>query len=137
MADDNGGEWLTWVEAADRLGIKPDSVKRRARSRHWPRKMGNDGMARVLIPSGRLEAIPTDSREEGREEGREVILPPSSPDTSMLERAIRAEAKAETAEKILDEIRADRDHWREIANNLSNREPVRIGILDRLFNRWR
>lgn len=39
---------MTYAEAAERLGIKPDSVKRRARSRRWPRRVGNDGAARVL-----------------------------------------------------------------------------------------
>ena len=44
-------EWHTYQEAADLLGIKPQSVKKRAIRRHWPRMTGNDGLARVQIPS--------------------------------------------------------------------------------------
>jgi hypothetical protein len=44
------GEWLTYAEAAEVMRIKPDSVKRRARARNWPRRLGNDGLARVQLP---------------------------------------------------------------------------------------
>ena len=47
--------WMTYDEAAERLRIKPDSVRRRAASRKWPRRQGNDGKARVRIPP---EAVP-------------------------------------------------------------------------------
>jgi len=45
------GEWLTYAEAAEVMRIKPESVKRRARARNWPRRVGNDGLARVQLPS--------------------------------------------------------------------------------------
>lgn len=46
--------WLTYDEAARRLGIKPDSVRRRATARKWAKKPGNDGRTLVLIPSSAL-----------------------------------------------------------------------------------
>ncbi len=50
--------WLTYEEAAARLGIKADSVRRRAASKKWARRQGNDGLARVRIPHDAIR-IPT------------------------------------------------------------------------------
>jgi hypothetical protein len=44
------GQWLTYAEAAERLGISPGAVKRRAMRHNWARQPGNDGRARVLVP---------------------------------------------------------------------------------------
>src|SRR5215213_377587 len=42
--------WITYAEGARRLGIKPESFKRRALERRWPRKQGNNGRALVAVP---------------------------------------------------------------------------------------
>ena len=126
MTDETGGEWMTYAEAAARLGIKPESVKRRARSRKWPRRVGNDGAARVLVPRERLDG----AGEDAPEAGLPAVLPPQAPDAATLERAIRAEARADAAEMMLKEIRDDRDRWRAMAERLSHPEP---GIIARLL----
>lgn len=127
MTDTENGEWLTYADAAERLGIKPESVKRRARSRKWPRRVGNDGAARVLVPLGRLE----DARTDGREE----VSPPILPDADTLERAIRAESRADAAEMMLKDVKEDRDRWRAIAESLAS-QPQTVearGFWSRLF----
>lgn len=128
MTDEAGGEWMTYAEAAARLGIKAESVKRRARSRKWPRRVGNDGAARVLVPRERLDGV----GEDAPEAGLRAILPPPTPDAATLERAIRAEARAEAAEALLGEVRADRDHWRRLADRLSHPE-VPSGVFARFL----
>lgn len=135
MTDEAGGEWMTYAEAAARLGIKPESVKRRARSRKWPRRVGNDGAARVLVPRERLDGVGGDAPEAGLP----AILPSQAPDAATLERAIRAEARAEAAEALLGEIRADRDRWRQMAERLSHPESVirPLGLFDRILRRPR
>lgn len=135
MTDEAGGEWMTYAEAAARLGIKAESVKRRARSRKWPRRVGNDGAARVLVPRERLDG----AGEDGPEAGRPAVPPPPTPDAATLERAIRAEARADAAESLLSEVRADRDHWRQMAERLSHPESVvrRFGLFDRILRRGR
>lgn len=127
MTDTESGEWLTYAEASERLGIKPESVKRRARSRKWPRRVGNDGAARVLVPFERLE----DARTESREDASAQI----PPDTETLERAIRAEARADAAEVMLKEARDDRDRWRGIAESLASQpKPAEVrGFWSRIF----
>jgi hypothetical protein len=45
------GQWLSYAEAAVRLGITPESARRRARRGNWARQPGNDGRTRVLVPA--------------------------------------------------------------------------------------
>jgi uncharacterized small protein (DUF1192 family) len=44
------GQWTTYNEAAVRLGISSDAVRRRAARGHWARIRGNDGLARIQVP---------------------------------------------------------------------------------------
>jgi hypothetical protein len=46
---------LTYAELAEALGITPASAKRLAIRRGWPKQLGNDGKARVMVPLERLE----------------------------------------------------------------------------------
>src|SRR6516165_6903592 len=45
-------EWLTYREAASRLGSNIEAVRQRAIRCRWPRVLGNDKRARVQIPEG-------------------------------------------------------------------------------------
>jgi hypothetical protein len=45
-------EWLTYREAAKRLGSNIEAVRQRAIRCRWPRVLGNDKRARVQIPEG-------------------------------------------------------------------------------------
>src|SRR5829696_302279 len=49
-------KWLTYDEAAVALRISPESVRRLAQRRKWPRRPGNDGKVRLGVPAERLEA---------------------------------------------------------------------------------
>lgn len=104
---------LTYVEAGRILGIKPESVTRRARNRRWKREMGNDGLMRVGVP---LSVIPQDVTPE--------ILPDVSPDVSpdirrddpaMLVRIASLETEVRMLRETLTDLRQDRDAWREQA----------------------
>jgi hypothetical protein len=46
------GEWLTYREAAGRLGSNIEAVRQRAVRCRWPRTVGNDKRARIQIPEG-------------------------------------------------------------------------------------
>ena len=98
---------MTYAEAAAALGVKPDSVQRRARNRRWRRERGNDGLVRVAVPVALLDKSPDN--------------PPDIPgdfqeDVRRLERIV---ATLETEVRMLREaqadLRADRDTWRDLA----------------------
>lgn len=123
-----GSEWITYKEAAERLGIKPDSVKKRALRRRWPRTLGNDGRTRIQMPDDDRPAdIPTDITPDIPADSPALVSPPDDTQT----RLFAAEVRAEVAEKMLEEVRTDRDKWRTIAENLSHPQP--LGIVARLF----
>jgi len=46
--------WLTYAEAGRALEMRPGSVKRLSFRRKWPRRTGNDGLARVGVPVAEL-----------------------------------------------------------------------------------
>jgi hypothetical protein len=57
-------EWLTYREAAKRLGSNIEAVRQRAIRSRWPRTMGNDKRARIQIPDGL-----TNPSQEGNDRG--------------------------------------------------------------------
>ena len=52
--DDIAGEWLTYKQAAERIGISAEAIRALARRRGWSRRSPNEigGAARVLLPPG-------------------------------------------------------------------------------------
>ena len=50
MEDSDGG-WLTYQEAGDRLGVSAEAARAKAARKRWRRQIGNDGLARVWLPS--------------------------------------------------------------------------------------
>jgi hypothetical protein len=44
-------EWLTYAEAGERLCVSPEAIRARAIRGHWRRQVGNDGLARVMVPT--------------------------------------------------------------------------------------
>ena len=57
-------EWLTYREAAKRLGSNIEAVRPRAIRCRWPRTIGNDKRALIQIPEGL-----TDPSQEGNDRG--------------------------------------------------------------------
>lgn len=126
------GDWLTYAEAAERLGIKPESVKKRAIRRGWPRQQGNDGLARVRLPDdlpAHTVPGPVTRPTAGDATG----------DTEIRERLASAETEIRLLRERLDDLTADRDALRAaLAAAASHPRPVeavRGGILARLFRR--
>lgn len=123
MADDNGYKYMTYDEAAKLLRIKPDSVRRRAASKKWPKRQGNDRLARVGIPVG---IIPDDTPA--------FIPVPTPDDTGLREELAEARAKAYHLTMQLEEVRQDRDRWHEMAEKLSAPKP---SIIERIVSGFR
>ena len=132
-------DWMTYAEAAAFLGIKPESVKRQARAKRWPRMLGNDGRALVRIPDlpspgGVREAPP-------EEESPPTILPAPPPDDTR-ERLAAAETEIRLLRERLTDLTADRDALRDaLARAASHPQIVRPvsggGFLSRLLGRGR
>lgn len=85
----------------------------------------NDGTVQVLVPPERLTDRPSDDRE---------AHPPTDPPPDHAGRLAAAEIRAELAERRADEIREERDRWRDLAEKLSESRSS-VGLFDRLFGR--
>jgi hypothetical protein len=62
MADD----WLTYEQAAERLGVSPEAIRQKAIRGRWQRTKGNDGKARVRLPDGQAAGVRTPSRHPNK-----------------------------------------------------------------------
>jgi len=131
MADDSEHRYMTYDEAAKILRIKPDSVRRRAASKRWPKRQGNDRKARVGIP---VSVIPDDTP---------APIPAITTDETKLREELattkqalaRMEGQAEATAARLIDLAADRDAWRQQAERLaSHTQPVvPVSLWSRLF----
>jgi hypothetical protein len=113
---------MTYAELGSARGISPKSAERLAQRRRWPRQLGNDGIARVLVPFGedrvsprrqgghpapdigadvgeRLEASVPDIGDVIRAAIREVIVPLSAQLDVATRRADRAQRLAECVDE--------------------------------------
>lgn len=103
MSDDI--KLMTYADAAVALGVKVESVKRRARNRRWRREKGNDGLMRIGVPVAILENAKGDNPQDSP--------PDHTGDIIRLEKLVSA---LETEVSMLREreidLKADRDAWK-------------------------
>ena len=91
--------WLTYAEAADRLGTTVEAVRQRAIRGRWKRTQGNDGKARIMLPDGERTPVERPSRTPVRT---------SPSDRTDVERLVAAlEAHNETLKGELATARAE------------------------------
>jgi hypothetical protein len=67
---DMDGQWMTYTEAAARLGVTPEAVRRRAFRSSWARQPGNDGRTRVRVP----DDVPVTRSPTARPDGPALVL---------------------------------------------------------------
>ena len=112
-------EFLSYDEAAKRLGIKADSVRRRARSRKWPKRTGNDGRALVGVPAS---ALPPDMSAD-----HPPGLPPGDPGGSV--RIASLEVEVRMLRDRLSDTQAERDRLTALLEKALEPRP---GLIERL-----
>ena len=129
--------WMTYAEAGERLGIKPESVKRRARLKAWPKRIGNDGLARVQVPG--MTEPPDHPADSPPDESPPKSAPNPPPHDDTRERLASAETEIRLLRERLDDLTKDRDALRDaLARTASSHaEIVRPigGFWSRLLNR--
>lgn len=91
--------WLTYADAAERLGTTVEAVRQRAIRGRWKRTQGNDGKARIMLPDG--EHTPSERP------ARTPVQPPTSNRTDVERLVAALEAHNETLKGELAAARAE------------------------------
>jgi hypothetical protein len=92
-------EWMTYAELAANRGISKRSAMRLALRHRWPRRRGNDGMARVGVPTGADKSPERQSERPATTADSPTVRAIAALETAVV--ALRSElerAHAETAE---------------------------------------
>lgn len=111
---------LTYAELAEMLSIKLVSAKRLVQRRKWSRIIGNDGVARIRVPSEALPQ-PVVSDADGNKSSpvdAALALRVAELEGQLegLNGALEAERRrADAAEARVKDIADDRDAWRQQA----------------------
>ena len=109
------GQWMTYTEAAVRLGVSLEAARRRAIRGKWPRMPGNDGRTRVQVPDELHPLRTPDVRGTESEAVSEVV----SALKSHIE-TLKADIERLTAER-----QADRDELA-VARSASLAQPPAV-----------
>jgi len=97
-------EWLTYREAAAALGLpSPSAAKYRAMRGRWPKRVGNDGLARIQLPE---HPNPVRTRSEtSASTGRSECAPGARPERTADEPSAHPEF-AEAIKALRDQLTA-------------------------------
>jgi hypothetical protein len=109
--------WLTYAEAAERLGSTPEAVRTRSRRENWPKQRPNvgGGLARVIPPSELLTTcarpVPDWLRASARPAGRHPVETRADPEQDPVEtRATPEQPPSEARSGVDSEVIAMRRH---------------------------
>jgi len=150
---DEGSRWLTYDDAAQALGITPDSVRRLVARKQWPRQHGNDGRTLVAVPLDRLppdnpsdispDSTP-DTRGDNTPDNPPAVTPDMSAAVAVLERhASRLEGELAVLRTKLEAVEGERDAERARAGRIEVLEAVldlerqRLAEARQEAERWR
>ncbi len=98
--------WLTYSEIAEALGIARESARQLVIRKHWGRRKGNDGCARIAVPKEALPIPPTPSDAPSVSTSHEIEL--------RIHVAV-LEAELKVLRDVLEETKCDRNRWHEEA----------------------
>jgi hypothetical protein len=99
---DDAGVWMTYDQLADTRDIKRDGARRLAQRHRWRRQTGNDGLARVLVPSEWLTTRGDSTRDIAGDT-------PAAPDSVAPDIAGVVAALQAAFEKAMAEVREAKD----------------------------
>jgi hypothetical protein len=102
----DGGEWLTYAEAGERLGISAAAARQLSRRRGWQRRTPNAyGVpAQILVPEEALEQ-PTQGNADGDRTGHDERDTSAAAFTLLARQLEREQGRADRAERLLEDER--------------------------------
>ncbi len=111
------GDWETYLQAADRLGMSPEAIRQRAIRGNWPRRKSNEGTALVRVPDD------ITVRSYARRTAEQT--PVEQPYANMNVRVAELQVQVDMLQQMLADMRGERDHWRQTADKLIEQAAIR------------
>jgi hypothetical protein len=131
---DRTGDWHTYTEAAELLGISPNAARHRAIRGHWQRTLGNDKRTRILLPDGwedslRIPSMRPAHTPNGRVPFKLLIAALEAHIETLKAQLVAAEARAEKL--VADFAERDAKHTAELAleRTLADQMSARVDQL--------
>ena len=125
MGNDEARTWLTYAEAGRALEMQPGSVKRLSFRRKWPRRTGNDGLARVGVPVAELHLAASGATGGGTGGSGDVVTGDSTRDATGGSTGISGGTVSVAAEALAAELA-------HVRVQLANREGELAGVREAL-----
>lgn len=104
--------WMSYAELAEARGISTASATRLAMRRKWPRRLGNDGTARVAVPVGQDQP----SRDDRDDVGNDITRAVNALETAVAtlrEQLDGANSRAHRAEQAREALQTELTAWLE------------------------
>jgi hypothetical protein len=119
--------WMTYAELGLARGISAASAKRLAIRRHWRRRPGNDGTARVAVPM--TEATPREDRAgDDASDVTKAVTALEAAVTALREQLERAEGRADRAETAATVLR---QRFEDLTAKLADAQAELAAAMDR------
>ena len=111
---DMESEWLTYQQAAERLGCSPEAIRQKAIRGRWQKTMGNDKRPLIRLPDGWMNAVRTAVERKNNKNERSVRTADERASDTQLIKAL--EAHVETLKEQLAAAEArDAQHVAQLA----------------------
>src|SRR6516164_2552813 len=111
---DMESEWLTYQQAAERLGCSPEAIRQKAIRGRWQKTIGNDKRPLIRLPDGWMNAVRTAVERKNNKNERSVRTADERASDTQLIKAL--EAHVETLKEQLAAAEArDAQHVAQLA----------------------
>jgi hypothetical protein len=120
---DMESEWLTYQQAAERLGCSPEAIRQKAIRGRWQKTIGNDKRPLIRLPDGWINAVRTAVERKNNKNERSVRTVVELASDTQLIKAL--EAHVETLKEQLAAAEArDAQHVAQLAAEQAKTEKA-------------
>jgi hypothetical protein len=111
---DMESEWLTYQQAAERLGCSPEAIRQKAIRGRWQKTIGNDKRPLIRLPDGWMNAVRTAVERKNNKNERSVRTVDERASDTQLIKALQAHVETLKEQLAAAEAR-DAQHVAQIA----------------------
>ena len=111
---DMESEWLTYQQAAERLGCSPEAIRQKAIRGRWQKTMGNDKRPLIRLPDGWMNAVRTAVERKNNKNERSVRTADERASDTQLIKALEAHVETLKEQLAVAEAR-DAQHVAQLA----------------------